>query len=384
MARSTRRIRRGARACAALTALALVVLGVGAATASALPARFWGVVPQVSPDSEQFQRLYRGGVRTARFAFDWGSTQPKRGGSYDWSSTDTVVETSVKNGIAVLPFLIGAPSWALPEVNVQGGHGAKAPVHLPVSGAAASGWRGFLQAAVNRYGPGGTFWAEHPELPSLPIRVWQIWNEPNFKYFVAKPNPAEYGKLVKASYAAVKSADPGAKVILAGMFARPKGARNPKTGKHKSINWYASDFLEQMYQRNPGIKAKFNGVSLHPYTIRYQDLSPEIEEFRGILSENHDAGKGLWVTELGWSSEPPNPAVDQFAKGVAGQARELRGAFKVLKAKQSRWKIQQVYWFSVDDLKGACNFCGGSGLFAEGFKPKKAWYEYVKFAGGRP
>ncbi len=35
-----------------------------------------------------------------------------------------------------------------------------------------------------------------------PIRTWQIWNEPNFKYFVAKPNPGEYGKLVKISNAA--------------------------------------------------------------------------------------------------------------------------------------------------------------------------------------
>ena len=383
MARSTQRIRRAARAWMALTALTLAVMAVGAATASALPARFWGVVPQVSPSSEQFQRLHRGGVRTARFAFDWASAQPRRGGSYNWSSTDTVVETSVAHGITVLPFLLGAPSWALREKNVQGGHGARAPAHLPVSGAAASGWRGYLRAAVRRYGPGGTFWAEHPELPTMPIRVWQIWNEPNFKYFVAKPNPAEYGKLVKASYAAVKSADRGAKVILAGMFARPKGSRT-KSGKHKSINWYASDFLEQMYKRNPGIRAKFNGASLHPYTIRYQELTPEIEEFRDVLSENHDAAKGLWITELGWSSEAPNPAVDQFAKGVAGQARELRGAFKLLKAKQHKWKVQQVYWFSVDDLDGACNFCGGSGLFGEGFKPKKAWYEYVRFAGGRP
>ena len=66
------------------------------------------------------------------------------------------------------------------------------------AGAAAPVGQRFVSGAVERYGPGGSFWAEHPSLPQRPIRTWQIWNEENFKYFVAKPNPAEYGKLVNA------------------------------------------------------------------------------------------------------------------------------------------------------------------------------------------
>lgn len=371
------------RAFALSLAVALTAAGLLAAGAQALPARFWGVVPQSNLSSEQFQRLHRGGVASVRIPVDWAALQPVRGAAPDWSSVDSLVEAAARNGIAVLPFLDDAPSWAVPRATVPQSGGAKAPAHLPVTGSAASGWSSFVRQAVERYGPTGTFWAEHPTVPALPIRTWQIWNEPNFKYFVAKPNPTEYGKLVKASYAAVKSVDPGAKVILAGLFARPKGARNPKTGKHKSLNWYASDFLEVMYKTNPGIKSKFNGVSLHPYTIEYQDLPEEVEEVRNLLKTEKDSGKGLWITELGWSSESPSLG-DQFAKGVAGQARELRGAFTILRNKQAKWKLQQVYWFSVDDLAGSCNFCGGSGLFGEGFKPKKSWYEYVKFAGGTP
>jgi hypothetical protein len=49
-----------------------------------------------------------------------------------------------------------------------------------------------------------------------------------------------------------------------------------------------------------------------------------------------------------------------------------------------KWKLQRVYWFSVDDDPGACNFCDGSGLFGKGFIPKKSWFAYVKFAGGTP
>ncbi len=41
----------------------------------------------------------------------------------------------------------------------------------------------FLAAAARRYGTGGSFWAERPELPRRPIRDWQIWNEPSLRDF---------------------------------------------------------------------------------------------------------------------------------------------------------------------------------------------------------
>jgi hypothetical protein len=100
------------------------------------------------------------------------------------------------------------------------------------------------------------------------------------------------------------------------------------------------------------------------------------------MAANHDAQKGLWITELGWSSQPP-VHTNLFAKGVKGQAAQLKGAFRVLRGNQRKWKIKRVYWFSVDDQPGSCNFCDGTGLFGEGFIPKPAWYAYARFAGGR-
>ncbi len=369
------------RAWAASLALALTALGATASLASALPANFWGVVPQAAPTPEQLERLERGGVQTERIPFVWSVVQPTRGGGFNWSGLDEEIGSASRAGINVLPFLAGAPNWAVPSVWVAGSHqSVKAPAHLPVSGLGRTSWVAFVTAAVARYGPSGSFWAENPAIPPHPLRVWQIWNEENFKYFIAKPNPAEYGKLVKVSATALKSADPGARVLLGGMFARPSEAlRNFKPPRA----YFAADFLEQMYQQTPGIKSKFNGVALHPYTSKYQELTPDIEEFRSVLNANHDSGKGLWITEMGWSSKGRSPR-NSFAKGIAGQAAQLAGAFSLLKSRQRQWKIQSVYWFSIDDYAGACNFCDGSGLFASGFKPKRSWYEYVKFAGGTP
>jgi hypothetical protein len=385
MAKATMRTGRRARAWTAVLAVALLGLTLFVTAAQAVPATFWGVVPQATPSQEQFQRLRRGGVDSTRVAIDWGAVQPARAGTFNWSGIDGVVAKAANAGVEVLPFLNGAPSWALASVWVPGSsHTVKAPNHLPAAGAAATAWSNFVKGAVARYGPNGTFWAANPTVPVRPIRTWQIWNEPNFKYFVAKPNPAEYGRLVKLSYAALKSSDAGAKLVLGGMFSRPKGGKSTKEKSKRA--YFASDFLEQMYETTPGIKTKFNGVALHPYTGKYQELTPEIEEVRDVQREHGDAAKKLWITELGWSSQPPpaNPLLNIFAKGPAGQVSQLNGAFSLLASKQAKWKLQRVYWFSVDDQPGTCNFCDGSGLFSEGFVPKKSWFAYVKFAGGTP
>lgn len=367
------------RALVAAVTLALVGTMAFAATASALPGRFWGVMPQAGPTPEQFQRLKRGGVKSVRLPISWNVIQPTRNGPIEWSGLDEMIERTARTGLEVLPFFAGAPKWAVREKRVPGGRGLMAPAKLPIHGRAAGAWRKLLQQAVLRYGPRGSFWRENPSVPKRPIRVWQIWNEPNFRYFVAKPNAGQYGKLVKMSYGIIKRADPKAQVILAGMFALPDKCQKLK----RPLDPCAADFLEQMYKRTPGIKHRFDGVALHPYSARWQYLTPEINEIRGVLKENNDAGKGLWITELGWSSGKPEPNRNAFAKGINGQRNQLKGAFSLLKRKANAWRIKRVYWFSVDDQEGSCNFCDGSGLFSEGFKPKKSWYAFVRFAGGR-
>jgi polysaccharide biosynthesis protein PslG len=362
------------RAFAVALVLALFTAGASASTAGAVPATFWGVVPQAAPTPEELVRLKQGGVDSIRVPFVWSAVQPVRGGPMEWDGLDTLVEGASNAGIEVLPFLTGAPRWAVPADHRYG-----SPENLPVRTATQrSGWTTFVREAVLRYGPTGSFWATHPNVAQRPIRTWQIWNEPNFMYFVAKPNPAEYGKLVKLSFSTIRSVDSGAKVILGGLFSRPAEA-NLK--RKPPLAYFAADFLEKLYKGSPGIRRKFQGVALHPYTSTYTRLVPYVEEIRDVLKRNHDAGKGLWLTELGWSSRPP-ARNNSFAKGTAGQATQLRGAFRVIRNRASRWHVQRVYWFSVDDQRGSCNFCNGTGLFAKGFKPKPAWREFVSFAGG--
>jgi hypothetical protein len=364
-----------------LALLAALAASLLPATASAaLPPSFWGLVANEAPSPAQARTLKAGGVESLRVPVNWAAVQSSPGALPDWSSVDPVVRAAAETGMTVLPFLDGAPGWAIRE---EGVGGARAPVSLPVLTATQrAGWREFLRLAVFRYGPGGSFWAENPLLPARPIRIWQVWNEENFKYFAARPSPSQYGELVVDSYRDLRSADPGARIVLGGLFARPKGGSSkPVQGRIKRA-YFATDFLERMYRTTPGVRGKFLAVALHPYSYGYRRLAPEIAGLRTALKRAHDPGRAIWLTELGWSSGHPDATNGRngFEKGPQGQARELAGAFRLLQANAAAWRVKRVYWFSFTDAPGTCNFCDGSGLFGSGFTPKPAWSAYKRFA----
>ena len=178
---------------------ALGALGFASA-AAALPGNFWGVVPQLPPSAQDLRTLKRGGVDSMRVPVSWSSVQPNSPREWNWSDADTLIGAAAEARVNVLPFLSGAPGWAVPTDPRVG-----SSKFLPTrNGRQRGGWKRFVVEAIRRYGTNGVFWREHPELPRLKIHVWQVWNEPNFKYFVARPNPTEYGKLVNLTYAAAQ------------------------------------------------------------------------------------------------------------------------------------------------------------------------------------
>ena len=67
-------------------------------------------------------------------------------------------------------------------------------------------------------GPNGTLWAERPDVPRLPIRSWQIWNEPNLRqYWCDKPNAKQYVAMLRAVGTAIKQVDRSAHIVTAGL-----------------------------------------------------------------------------------------------------------------------------------------------------------------------
>lgn len=353
-------------AIAVLTAVPFLALSSSGASGASVPARFWGLIPAGEASDAEFARMRRGGTDSIRVFLSWHDVAHSRG-RLDWYQFDQVVTRATRRRLEVLPFVYGSPPWV-----------ARAPNLLPVKTAAQKrAWMSFMKAAVRRYGPRGRFWAQHAG-PDVPIRYWQIWNEQNTRLFSGMPSPRKYATLLKISRRAVRQVDPGAKLIIGGMLGLP-AAKPPRA-------YRAAQFLNLLYRY--GIKRSFAGVALHPYVDYARALKPQLESLRAVLRKHRDLRKGIWITEIGWGSDPPRPNApyDDFDRGLNGQAKQLAQTFALVKRVNRRFNIKRIYWYQWKDQPdtGFCSFCNSTGLFRQDLTPKPAWFRFVRLTGGRP
>ncbi|HMI81591.1 MAG TPA: beta-galactosidase [Solirubrobacterales bacterium] len=345
----------------------------GAAKAPPRPPKgFFGVAPQSVLTEADVRYMKAGGIEAVRWPLPWEQIQPLPNGPYDWEAFDQVVSVAARQGMQVLPFVYATPKWI-----------SRKYTKMPIDSARArQAWVAFLEAAVKRYGPGGEFWAERapgvvkyePAIATpVPIRNWQVWNEANFFYFAYPVSPQRFVRLLKISSPAIKRVDPGAKVILSGLFGEPTA-----TGKR---GMPATEFLDAVYRA--GTKRFFDGIALHPYAAFSEDLEEMVEELHKVTLANRDRVP-LYITEMGWGSQNNFKQV-AFEQGVRGQVEQLKASYGYLLENRSRLNLKQVYWFSWKDLRGSCSFCDSVGLFKAGarFKPKPAWHAFVSLTGGR-
>jgi hypothetical protein len=357
-------------AALAIAAGLMAIALLPAATARALPPGFFGIVPQTPITPQDAARMRAGGVETIRVPISWAAVQPSRRSDFAWETYDAFFEIAARERLEVLPALGSLPRWISRDWR-----------RLPIDSAAQRrGWTDFVRAAVERYGRGGEFWAEHgpgsaEPLPTLPVRAWQIWNEENFFYFTRPASPRRYARLLALSHPAIHRADRRAEVVIGGLFGDPRGA------PPRAMD--AVDFLDDLYRARRA-KGSFDAVALHPYAADTAALRDLVEEVRRTMVRHGDRRAGLYITEMGWGSQN-DPNVVSFEVGLRGQAGELRSAYRYLVGNQARLNLRQVDWFSWKDEPGSCAFCDSSGLFRRGprFKPKPAWHAFVAATRGR-
>ncbi len=321
-----------------------------------MPRSFFGVVSQAGLNGRDFQNMRAGHVGSLRVPIQWDQVERRRG-VYDWSDTDALVAATARAGVKLRPFLYGSPRWI-----------ASAPAHPPLrSKAAREAWKSFLRKVVKRYGRGGSFWAGRTH--RKPVTHWQIWNEPNFDfYWLPKPSPRDYARLLRLSARAIRSQDQHATIVLGGV-AWVHDGMDPRT------------FLRAMY-RVKGIRRSFDQVALHPYAPRVRDMKYEVSLIRRVMARANDARTPLAITELGWASGGPPGA--PLVTTPRGQARRLKGAFKSLSRHQKDWRLSGVSWFAWQDIRKnpdkGCIFCRHAGLFTVDGDAKPAWRAFKRFS----
>ena len=230
------------------------------------------------------------GATWLRTDVDWWLTQPSGPTQFDWGPVDRVINAARARGLRVVGMIGYTPPWARPPAT---GTDDKYPPTNPAD------YANFARAVALRYGP-------------LGVKHWEIWNEPNISMFwKPKPNAGQYAALLKAAYAAVKAADPGATVISAGT--------SPAIDLPDGSDVMPVTFLEGIYAAGGG--GSFDAVAHHPSNYPNMPTKPEADyrnnSFAGIIPKLHDSmqahgdgAKKIWGTEMGapapWSGMTPN------------------------------------------------------------------------------
>ena len=313
----------------------------GAKRIRKVPSAFVGVVAdgpllqnrKVDFDAE-LDRMVVNGVQSTRVVFNWAGAQPyatfddvpeekrdqytdENGVPTDWRATDKLVAGAAARRLKLLPVVLLAPSWD-----------ARHPGQFSSPPDDPKPYADFTAALVHRYGPDGTFWTEHPELPALAIRDWQIWNEPSLRVFwYDQPFADDYVLLLRRAHDAIKDADPGATIVLAGL---------------PNKSWTA---LEDIYES--GGKDLFDVAAFHPFTAMVDGVKTILQKNRAVMKKFGDSRKPLWVTELSWTSAKGKTSVSYGNEQTEkGQARKVRAAFTMLAKTRGKLHIGRVYWYT--------------------------------------
>jgi hypothetical protein len=292
------------------------------------------------------------GVESLRFVANWSYAQPYA----SWAAVpaaqksqyvdagglptrfdrlDEIVAAAARHRLELLPTILYAPSWdAAPVSNTS----------YPQPSSVVP-YANFLAALVHRYGPKGSFWQNHS--PRVPIRSWQIWNEPNLSVFwPEQPFASSYIGLLAAAHAAIKQADPGARVVLAGM---------------PNYSWVS---LRQIYSV-PGASRLFDVVAVHPYTRDPAGVITIIRKIRRVMDASGDRRKPIVADEVSWPSSlgrtRHNDGYD-FATTERGQARNIAALLPMLARDRRQLGLlgfDYYDWAGVEQTGGQVfNFAG--------------------------
>lgn len=205
------------------------------------------IAGEVTPP-ERYQKALQLGAGWNRWPLYWDRISPASG-VWDWSAYDRQVHDDLRHGLQINAILLGAPSRHRAGDSISGLH---APIFSDGSDEPGAGkainpgnpWALYVWNAVRRYRPGGLLSIALRLPPDAGIRVWEVWNEPDFENFW-RGGVNDYARMLKVSYIVIKSVDPSAQVMFGGLLYPTEQnflarvldviAQDPDHQRH---NWY--------------------------------------------------------------------------------------------------------------------------------------------------
>jgi len=227
------------------------------------------------------------GFGWVKLGFPWRDIEKERD-AYDWWRSDQIVSVVERYGLKLVVRVDRHPLWSvetLPDAEIT-------PHQPPVD---YQDYGDFCHELASRY--------------KGRIAAYQVWNEPNLsrEWGDKSPNPAEYTALLRLCYEGIKTADPQAIVISAGLA--PTGTPPPTAMPD-------TEFLQGMYAAGAAAYFDVLGVNAPGYKAP-PELPPEeglkvewgghrwnvfrhVEDIRQIMVQNGDEEKQIAILEMGW------------------------------------------------------------------------------------
>jgi hypothetical protein len=151
-------------------------------------------------------------------------------------------------------------------------------------------YQNFVVAFIRRYGVGGSFWLEHPQLDTerYAIRTFELGNEPYFGGMSA----SDYAETVRPVLERVKALGLPARMVLA-----------------SRVDGVDTSWMDTLYAEIPRLNSLYYAIAEHPYWYGHDPVEADDEgPFRRLallrrrMDELGAGAKPIFVTEYGEST----------------------------------------------------------------------------------
>ena len=290
-----------------------------------------GICDHLEPGTDEdvirnhFRLIRSLGASWVRLDMSWEQIEPYKG-VWRFEFWDSLVRISSHYDLRILPVISRTPCWASSRPDSD-----RYCTYPPVD---PGDFRDFIKKAVERYG--------------RRIYCWEIWNEPDARYWMGSPQ--EYCRLLEEAKSVLKASDPSAKLILGG------------------VSCTGLSFLKELIIL--GALDAVDILGIHLYGQDADEALKRFEHFMSIMDQSETA-RPVWITEIG-SSTPFQ---------YEAEKRQSEFLEKTFIALCSTPRVERVFWYELKD-SGLIPFWSehSFGLVRFDMIPKTSFEAYLRMA----
>src|SRR5574341_144783 len=270
-------------------------------------------------DDLELQQIRDLGAQYVIQVFSWREIEPSPS-EFHWEYTDWHLRAAEFYNLRVVARLDKTPRWAASNPSAFNALPGRVDDYADFAARVAARYRGRIAAYI-------------------------IWNEPNLarEWGDQIPDPNAYATLLKLAASRIRAADSNARIVSAGLAP---------TNEHNERAMDDRDYMRALYAA--GARDAFDILAAHPYAFTNPPDDPRgahaglnflrILDLREIMVANGNAAKPIWITEFGYTTDPPAD-FEYLRVSEEEQARFIPRAYTL-----AREQMPFVEMFSVWNL----------------------------------